>query len=247
MRLPVERVECVVWGKLSSDERTRLADDVYALWNEIAAGMSKSDWVQRHLFDDTRLVMGFGETGELAGFANINSYTLGAGPREHLVLTSGLFYRLKYQSSRSLQFQCVREALEIMAAHPGRPMAGVAVATSPLAYDLAARMLPRVYPHPRLEPPPHVLPLLHELAQKRNLPIDPANPWAAQFPVHVADAKAVEQSRSYRRGSPFISWYCEQVPNWAEGQALPLWVPIDFKNVVGVFWNLLRHGARRAR
>lgn len=246
-RLPIERVTSVIWGNVVAPERDDLTGRLHDLWSEYFVGMTKADFVRTHLFEHTRLLMSFGHRGELAGFANINPHVLTLDERKYLVLTSGLFNRLKYRTSRGLQFRCVQECLKLMATHPRHSMAGIAVATSPISYDLAARMLPRFYPHPQWTPPPHVLPLLHEIARIRHLNVDATNPWITHFPVRVADAARIEQTRSYQRGSPYMSWYREQAPNWANGQVLPLWVPIDTKNALGVLWNLLRNAVQPQR
>lgn len=177
-RLPVERVESVIWGNLAAHQRDDLTDRLHDLWSEYFVGMTKADFLRTHLLDHTHLVMSFGQGDELAGFANINPHVLTHDERKYLVLTSGL---------------------------------------------------------------------LHEIARIRRLNVDATNPWITHFPVRVADAARIEQTRSYQRGSPNMSWYLEQAPNWTNGHVVPLWVPIDMKNAAGVLWNLLRNAVQPQR
>ena len=246
-RARVARVECVVLGALAEGPRARLVDRLYGLWAEHFVGIDRETFVRTHLFDHTRVVMAFGAAADLAGFANINPYLLEVGGRRHLVLASGFFNRLDYAGTARLGLRCVWEVLRLRARHPGLVLAGVAIATSPLSYNLPGKLIPRFYPHPDRPAPADVPPLLAELARRRDLRVDPADPFKVRFPVRLGDVDRVRASRTYRAGSRWMSWYEARLPTWTSGDALMMWFPIDVPNTLGVLWNVLRGRAEGDR
>lgn len=246
-RFPIERIERVVLSALSPEHRHRLTDRLYELWSGLFEGLDREAFARTHLFDHTHVVMGFGPAGDLAGFANITPYLLTLEGRRQLILTSGLFNRLEYRGAARLALGGVLEALRIAAKHPGTPVAGVGVATSPIAYHMAGKVIPHFYPHPTLGAPAELVPFLRELARLRNIPFDPSDPWAVQFPVRLANAARLQRSTARSQGSAWMSWYEDRVPDWTTGQALSLWIPVDPRNAVGIPYNLMRYRRSRSR
>ncbi|HGG57670.1 MAG TPA: hypothetical protein ENK31_07735, partial [Nannocystis exedens] len=89
-RMPLARSERLRLGDLRPGPRARLQAALYSLWSEYFVGADLHTFIKTHLYDDTRLILGFGKGGDLAAFANINIYSLPIGARQQRVFTSGL-------------------------------------------------------------------------------------------------------------------------------------------------------------
>ncbi|MEM7159700.1 MAG: hypothetical protein AAF799_43065 [Myxococcota bacterium] len=238
-RQPVASSRRVVLGTLSASARSRLEDELHELWSEFFVGLSREQFVATHLFDDTRLQLVYGRDGELAGFANINASLLQDEGKTHLVMHCGAFTRLRYDAVRTLIFRGAREFLRLRLRHPRTPMAYVGVMTSPVAYRLFGWAGVDVYPAPNAVAPPHVERLLGALAERRRIPVDPDDPWLAEFAVKQRDPTGLKESRCVRRGNRHVDFFVQRAPQWHQGWSLLAWMPLTTVNVVGGLLRLI--------
>jgi hypothetical protein len=243
-RLPIESTRRVVFGRLPSAERERLVDEVYALWSEYFVGLTRERFVATHLFDQTRITLFYGGNGELAGFFNVNTDVVEAGGHRCVVITSGIFSRVRYDATRAIGLAAFREAMRVRIRHPRTPLAYLPIATSPVSYRTVSRWTKTFHPTPDAEPPAYVSAMVAEVARRRRLETRPDDPWVTRFLVRQRRAGDIQASRTMKNPGRFAEYFLRRVPTWTEGDSLLIWVPFDLHNSVGSLARLLLNRPR---
>ncbi len=237
-RMPLASSERLRLGDLHPGPRARLTAALYSLWSEYFVGADIHTFTKTHIYEDTRLILGFGPGGDLAAFANLNVYALQVGTRRQRVITSGLFIRQDYRATAQMVQLGTREGLRIWSEHPTQPLGVLTLATHPLSFSAMSRLIRQFYPHPECETPSEIVETMHTIARLRNLPVDPKDPFLIRFPARSRHPDRIRASRTYRRGGPAIDRFESRAPDWAEGQALMVYMPFNTTNVRGVIRQL---------
>lgn len=248
VRERIHRRRRVIWGELPAHEQEVIVDQAYAIWSEHIVGQDRDEFRRTRLFDDTRLHLLYGESGELAAFLNLTVDPVAVPGRRLLVVSAAFMSRLDYQAMVPLAMAATSESLRARLASPRHELIYVAAASSPISFGTLARHTPRYYPHvDGAVPPPHVLEVLAEAARRRNLVVRDDDPWVIHTDQVIRHPDRIRASRTMRDPDRFIRWFLERTPNWDGGDMMLVWIPLTPRNVLTGLMNMLRRRTVDAR
>lgn len=230
-RLPIHRNEAVVYGELAPGPQARLTERLYDLWHTFFLGRDAESFARDDLKDDTYLVLGLGRSGDLAGYGYINQTEVDVRGKDYLVLGGGVFNRLEYDNSAAINLALFWRAARVRLMHPRKRMVGISLSTSPIIYDTVERCIAVSAPRVGYEPPPEALEIAHRIAAQRDLSIDPNDPWVIHSDVRPAQPDKILSSRRYAQRTAAMRHFESRAPDWANGQGLLSWAPLDASNI----------------
>lgn len=239
-RLPIHRTEAVIYGELAPGPRARLTAGLHALWCDYFVGMNVEQFTRDLFKDDTQIVVGLGKSGDLAAFGYINQTDLRVRDTDYLVLGAGVFTRLEYRDSTAIHLALFWQTARLRLTNPRRKLVGITLTSNPIAYDAADSAIATWAPRPNFEPPPEALEIAHQIATRREMMIDPNDPWVVTSDIRPAQPDKLRSSRRYAQRTSAMQHFEARAPNWPSGQCLLSWAPLDAANITRSIVKLAR-------
>ncbi|WP_241010579.1 hypothetical protein [Mycobacterium camsae] len=229
---PLRRIagsETVRSETLSAGRRAELLDRMYDVYTQTMHGHTREQFEQ-HLFGagDLRLTLYRGASGEFAGFAYIGIQCVEHAGRPVAAFSAGGFFRPGYHDGgvSGMAFG-LREALRFKLRRPGTALGYLARTSSPVAYRLFTRTMPRVYPSRGRPIPPDIDALVRKLAAGRGYRPIGADPWIVRSDAVPRNAAGMNRFESH----PDVRFYRELNPHHDE--ALLVWIPLTAVTMLG--------------
>jgi hypothetical protein len=232
----IVRTEYLRASAVEIAQRTELLEQLYACYSETAHGTTRDQL--EVLIDgagEFRIALFYGADDELAGFSYASIERLEHAGRTHAVFNAAVFCRLGYHGGAPGAFFGLREALRFKLRHPRTPLAYFTRSSSPAAYRLLASTMPRIYPSFAHETPPDVSAMVGELGVRRHYEPVNGEPWVVRSPATPHSSSRLRRLKA----DPYVQFYNEVNPRFADGNALLTWIPLDFANIVGALFRLL--------
>jgi hypothetical protein len=238
----VVRREILRSAALDPAQRSALIERLYAIQCETLSGESRDEF-EAGIFGEGEVCFAlfYGERNELAGFSHATIEQVEHAGRKHAVFCAGVFFRQGYHGGQSALFFAIRQVLLFKLRQPRTPVAYLTRSTTPVVYRLLAMATPRIYPSPIRNTPDEVDALVREVSVRRGYGPHSGNPWVVR--EHYGPSNP---SRMHRfENDPYVRFYTELNPRFAEGEALLTWMPLDVANFAGGIFRAIR--ARLAR
>lgn len=237
----IHRRRRVVFGELPEREREAIVDETFEIWSEHVVGNTRAEFREHRLFDDTRLHLFYGVSGELAAFLNFTVDPIPVSGRRLLVVSCAVMSRLHYRAMVPLATALTQEILRTRLTFARHELAYNAVASSPISFGTLTRFTPEYYPHvDGRVAPAYILDALTEVAHRRDLVIDDHDPWILRSDAVIRHPDRIRASRTMQNPDRFIRWFLDRAPNWDTGELLMMWIPLTFGNVCAGLMNLVR-------
>lgn len=226
---------------LGRNERSDLVDQLYAIYAESVAGLDRAAFAAEVMGSaDTRIALFVGEDSALVGFAYRRFDHVEHEGRPQAVICAGVYFRRGTKGGAAGGRFGLAEALRFKLRNPLTPLAYLTRSASPAVYRLLAGTMPRAYPHPRAATPAEIDAIFRAVHARRGYETVGDSPWVVR-----SIAVPTQPGRlRHLRGDPLVDYYVRQNPNFAQGDALLVWIPLDLANVVGAAlrlgWRTLR-------
>ncbi|MFT3770502.1 MAG: hypothetical protein QM820_34165 [Minicystis sp.] len=232
-RLPITQTRRLVLGELPSAERRDLCARAYALYAAYKTGVDRATFERAFFADDRARVATFhGKDGAFAGFAAASLHRVTHEGKEHAVYSALLFIDARYKGTREASLFALVEALKFKLREPLTPLAYMGVTTSPASYRMFSVTMPAFYPMRGVPVPPRIDSLVRAAARARGLSFIDGDRWLVRGMGAPRHPERLRTSRTLR-GNPDVDFYLEQNPQFEDGTALLLWVPLTLRNVCG--------------
>ncbi|QLL10245.1 hypothetical protein H0P51_15170 [Mycobacterium vicinigordonae] len=223
---------------LSGARLSEIFDGIYDVYRATMYGHTREQF-EHHLLGsgNLHLALYYGIAGEIAGFAFIGIQCVEHRGTTFAAFSGGGFFRPEYRDCGVPGMRYgLREALRFKLRHPGVALGYLARTSSPVAYHLFARTMPRVYPSPTRSTPPDVEALVRKFSAGRDyIPVND-DPWIVR-----SDAVPHDVSRMRRLdGHPNVQFYRERNPNYTDGEALLVWIPLNMATIAGGIHRQIR-------
>ncbi len=238
----IVRREILQSAALGPAQRSALIDRLYDIQCETLCGESRDEF-EAGIFGESEVCFAlfYGARDELAGFSHAAIERIEHAGRTHAVFCAGVFFRQGYHGGLSAMLFAIRQSLLFKLREPRTPLAYLTRSTTPVAYRLLAMIAPRIYPSPSQETPDEVDALVREVSVRRQYGPHSGNPWVVREHYGPSDPSRMRRLEH----DPFVRFYTELNPRFAEGEALLTWIPVDAANIAGGLFRALR--ARLAR
>jgi hypothetical protein len=236
---PSLRSTRVVLDRLSAAEREALAPQLHGLYLRYYRGWDLAEFT-RFLLSHEGVVVGlFHEGDELVGCTICRCMSVDLDDEVVGVFTAAVYFRDDQRGGFAAGAWGLMEALRHKARRPWRRFDYLSMAHTPAPFVLFTRGLSRIYPSPGCgEPPPRDAEIMRRALAPRQWPAGRGSRWTLRSPfVPVSDAWL---RNSRLADSPITEWFLEACPDWAEGDALAVWMPLDVRDIVAGLWRTLR-------
>ncbi len=234
----IVRCERVPSRSLSYDQRSALLDRLYCVYSETMYGHTREQF-ERHLFSAGELTFAlyYGTFGELAGFAFNGVQCVTHGKSRMAAFSGGGFFRPGYNGCGVVaMFFGLRQALRFKLRQPGTALGYLARTSSPVAYCLFTRTMPRVYPCRTCATPVEVDNLVQSIGEGRHYVRTNADSWVVRSDAIPRDASRMSKLDDH----PDVRFYSRINPRFCEGDALLVWIPLNAANIVGGLYRQVR-------
>lgn len=232
----IVRSEYVDAASLQPEQRRDLYDRLYEVYSDTVSGLTYHDLDALVFGGEARLALYYATGDELAGFSFARIERIEHAGRTHAVFCAGVLFRLGYHGGIPASFFGLRQALRFKLREPRTPLAYMTRSPSPAVYRLVASTMPRVYPSCNYETPAKVDALVREYCSQWNYEPVGENPWIQRSPAAPHNPSRLRRLER----DPYARFYMEFNPNWANGEAMLTWIPLDLANIAGGFFRLVR-------
>jgi hypothetical protein len=137
--------------------------------------------------------------------------------------------------------------LDVWLRHPGQPVYGMLIAATEQSFLMLHRYTRRAWPHPDRPTPPDLDQLL-----RTALPLHVGDAWDPAAGVvrgHHRWSYRVAQRARRDQGelARLADWYHTMNPGQAEGDCLPMILPLDVRNLLQIGWRAATSGRAGSR
>lgn len=238
----VTRTNYLSAASLTPAQRTALIDDFFDIYRETVHGFDRTEF-ESQLFGagEVRLALFYGADDELAGFATLQTENITHDNSTHAVYCGSTYFRLGYNGGPSSMLFGLREALRFKLRHPRTPLAYLTRNASPAVYRLIDSIMPTKYPSPACEAPAHIEALVRIVGQRRGYIPVAKSPWVVNSVATPHDPSRLQRLEN----DPSVQFYLRTNPQFAQGNSLLVWTPLNIPNIAGGFSRALRRRLRR--
>lgn len=232
----VIRTEYLNSSSLGPVQRLALIDQLYEIYCATVCGDSRTEF-EALIFaaGEVRLALFYGAHAELAGFSYAAVEVVKPRRRSYAAFFGGVYFRPGYHDGASAVLFAIRYALAFKLRRPQARMAYLTRST-PAAYRLLASAFPRHYPNRSCPTPDEVETLVRLLGERRGyVPVN-GNPWV----VHEENSQRNPRRLNRLHNDPYMQFFLQLDPNFAEGNSLVTWIPLDLANVAVAVVRLMR-------
>lgn len=228
------RTEIVDVAELTSDQHTALADELFAVHEQIFSGLSRSEFTAYVLHDGstgTRIKVFRSDEGRVVGYCAVHHYarTFGGKPSTIFRFEAGLLPA--YRGQASTWFFGFAQPIRYKIQHPTRRVCFLGMLVHPSSYCLLAERYPEIHPSRRRETPPELLDAMAKLADTFNVPaVDSAG--LVRSVGWITKQNAAEAELWATSDHPDARFFRETNPGYCTGHGLVTVVPLNFTNLL---------------
>jgi CRP-like cAMP-binding protein len=244
----IASTEIILLKNLGPDERERLTDALYAVHQQIFAGVERATFVRfviESKAEHTWIQVHRNEAGALVGYFALHVFERMLGGKLTAVFRAQAGSLRAYRGGNITMRFGLSLALRYLLRHPGRPAYYWGPVVHPSSYSLFAKYFGEVWPRPGAELPAELLEFMKELASEFRMPqVDPARPLVRHVGWKTRDT---EVEREYWRHceKPAARFFLEANPGYAEGHGLIMMVPLSASNIAHLIRTVLGHKLRQ--
>lgn len=231
------------------DERRRaeLSRQLYEVHRTAFAGLD------RHAFDryvvnspaqETRLLLYRSRNRELIGYFGVHRFDMEVDGKPVVVFRAEVGLRPEFRQRDAVLSFWWTEATRFKIRHPGKDVYFFFVPVNPSSYAMVARYIHESYPGRSHDIPADKLRLMMQLASRFGLtPVHEGSPLVRKVGWMT---QATGQEQDYWRSStnPYVRFYIDANPRFAEGHGLLTLVPVTITNtllsLLGVAFHVLK-------
>jgi hypothetical protein len=223
----ITRTQYLRSASLQTTQLAALMNQLYDVYSETVHGFTREELGAHIAADNARLAIFYGANDELAGFSCARLERVEQDGQTHAVFWAVVYFRPGYHGGLSSALFGLTEALRFKLRHPLTPVAYFTRASSPAVYRLLASTMPRIYPSRDNQTPHKIEALVRELSARWHYIPVASNPWIVQsraIPRHPSRLRTLSND-------PYVQYYTELNPRYAQGEALLTWLPLDAVNL----------------
>lgn len=232
---------------MSGTEREALIDELYAVYCEIFAGVSREAFVAYVIESHARytwIQLHRDEGGRLVGYFAVHLYEHDLDGEPVAILRAELGMLRAYRGQRASGRLLVEKGIRYVMRHPLRRIYFMAAPIHPASYAMILKHYGDVWPRPARETPRDVLNLMCRVAQDFHLdPVDGQSPYVRKVGWQT---RQTETDRIWwqRRQDEGVQFFLSKNPSYGEGNGLLTLVPGNvlrgLASVVSLFWARCR-------
>lgn len=246
-RAPV-RSELHLPKQMSPEAREALATELYAVQDQIFAGVSREDFV-RYVIDSkaaqTWIQVHRDSDGRAVGYFAVHRYERSVRGRAVGVFRAEVGVLRAFRGTRASGTLLIREVMRWMLRHPTQPCFFLCSPVHPGSYAALVQHADAVWPSPHAETPADMADLSLSLAEQFGMPlVDPARPLVREVGWVTRDQR--DDTRYWRRnGDAAVQHFLSQNPGYNQGYGLLTLVPCTFLGGLRALARFLMSRARR--
>jgi hypothetical protein len=221
---------------LGEPERWELVRAIHPIHSEVTEGVSVQalyDYVDAGA-EEAFLGLVEDADGETVGFMTLHLMDVELDGRPSIVLRAAPFMRSDVIGGGPTSVFALWSVLHIERRWPGRPMVFFSQMVSPAPYAMTAKFV-RTYPGPDAPTPAAIERLRDVLIERFGYEPVPDRPWITR-----GFARPPADFRLRRTSNPYVRFFLDRNPDFMEGHALTVVVPLDARNVASLAVRLIR-------
>jgi hypothetical protein len=220
---------------LDQSKREELGRQLYEVHCTAFAGLDRAAfdrYVVNSPAQQTRLLLYRNRDRELIGYFGVHRFDMEVHGKPVVVFRAEVGLRPQYRQRDAILTLWWTEATRFKFLHPGKAVYFFFVPVNPSSYAMVARYIHESYPGRSHTVPPAVLGLMTHLASRFGLPpVQEDKPMVRKVGWIT---QATRQEQDYWRSStnPYVRFYLDANPTFAEGHGLLTLVPVTFANTL---------------
>jgi CRP-like cAMP-binding protein len=244
----IASTEIILLKSLSPEEREQLADALYAVHQQIFAGVDRAMFVRFVLeskAEHTWLQVHRNEAGAIVGYFALHVFERMLGGKLTAVFRAQAGSLRAYRGGNVTMRFALALGLRYLLRHPGRPAYYWGPVVHPSSYSLFAKYFGEVWPRPGARMPAELLEFMSQLASEFRMPqVDQARPLVRAVGWKTRDTE-VEREYWRRCEKPAARFFLESNPGYTEGHGLIMLVPLTLSNIAHLIRAVLEHKLRK--
>lgn len=241
-KLPVARIRTYALGKQFPSHLMPYLPRMREIYHQLFDVESDYDLnnLLKYRGEEIRLGMFFDKNNQLCGFAISGIHTVTVHGQTHALFSAGAYADLNYNAASSVVKFALTQSIRYKLKHPYHKLAYLEEALTPAPYSLSSRILPECYPSPDKKAPPVINEIIQAIKQKRGYIFTDASEWVVRFSGkrRLKDYQRILNSK-LRTTCRYYQHYFELNPNFINGDALLVYMPLSFKHILLALGNLL--------
>lgn len=235
-------------GELDARQRAALSEELYALHRRVFDGLDQDafdHYVVNSPATQTKILLYRNRRQELVGYFGVHRFEMNVDGQALVVFRGEVGLLPEYrQKDANLAFWWT-EATRYKLLHPGRRVYFFFVPVSPSFYAMASRYVYEAYPGRRRDVPARVLRLMAQLAPRFGLPAVDAGDTLVRRVGWITLATPQEQDFWRTTRNPYVRFYVDANPGFAEGNGLLTLIPVTLANAVLSLFGVGFHAVKK--
>ena len=244
----IVRSEAVIPGELSASERSRLADELLEVYQEIYESADR-EYVLKTVVeanaDHTTVLLHKNAEGKIVGYFAIMFYERQFRGVPTTVIRSSVGTRRAYRGNNSNIGWALRVLMQYRLSHPGRPIYGLGAMAHPSSYLQVVRYVNEYWPRPDEAVPPDVLAFMLDIADEFEMrTVDPERPLVRYAWLTTRESD-VEREYWLQSDKPAVKFFVSANPTYSKGNGLLTLFPISPSMLAHLTFRIARDRARK--
>ncbi|ATB37411.1 hypothetical protein CYFUS_002833 [Cystobacter fuscus] len=233
----ITRTDVIRPHALSTEERRQLADDLYAVHQQIFDGVDReafAHYVVESKAEHTWILVHKNEEGALVGYFAMHLFEKQLGGEPLAVFRAEAGSLRAYRGGNvNARFFVTRVARYVLR-HPGRRVLYLGSLVHPSSYSLFASHCAEVWPRREQETPPELLSFMSALASEFGQEmVDPARPLIRRVGWRTRESE-MESEYWKHCDKPGARYFIEANPGYGQGHGLVTVMPITPSNLLSI-------------
>lgn len=237
-------------ARLGKEERDRFIRELYAVQCQIFEGVDEqgfSSYIFHPRAARTRIEIFRNDQRQMVGYSAIHLFEMSSVAGAIAVFRAEAGLLLPYRRKHSTLSMAFAELCRYKCLHPGRKAYYLGTLVHPSSYHLLFRHFHEMYPSYRRETPSHILVSMGEIAKSFGIePVRRDNPLIVRVGWRVRNNRESLEHWS-SSDKPDVKFFLRKNPGYREGEGLLTLIPLNWKNLLGLFirWVTERNSVPR--
>ena len=192
--------------------------------------------------EETEVALFYGEYGDLAGFSTTKMKHFSIQHKKHAIYQGQVFFDKPYLGNPAAAKFGFTHAMKYKLSHPDYILAHVAEISTPLEFSLYAKNVHTFYPKPDARVPDHVKSILKEIKIQRELTTQEHPLVVRHKEPLILKPKRLYKDKDYIQDERLVEFYTTLNPDYALGNNLLIYVPLDISNICQGVRHVLEQG-----
>ncbi len=197
----------------------------------------------QHRGEHIKLGLFFDIQNRIRGFAIAGIQKVHLGDETHALFSAGAYSDLNISAGSAVVKFALTQSIKYKLKNPSHKLAYLEEALSPAPYSLSSRALPECYPSPIKKTPSNIQEIIQCVYSKRGYMVSDANEWVVRFPIKrkIKNYQKILNSKKFD-DCKYFKYYMKMNPDFINGDALLVFIPLSFKNILRSGLDLFRKG-----